>query len=152
MRRRIYTDTSVFGGCFDDEFREPSQRLFERFRTGSDIVLLSDLTRLELRAAPLPVRQLLSSLPPQFVEAVEVEEEARDLADLYVASGVVGASMLADAQHIAAATIHRADVLVSWNFKHIVNLRRIHGFNSVNLRQEYPLLEIRNPREVLFYD
>lgn len=61
-------------------------------------------------------------------------------------------SILADAQHIAAATVHRADILVSWNFKHIVNLRRIHGFNSLNLREEYPLLEIRTPREVVLYE
>ena len=55
----------------------------------------------------------------------------------------------ADAQHIAMATIARVDVLVSWTFKHIVNLERIHGYNSVNLRRGYPLLEIRFPREVL---
>jgi predicted nucleic acid-binding protein len=150
MKRRIYTDTSVFGGCFDPEFREPSERLFERFKTGAELLLLSDLTRLELRNAPSQVRELLDSLPARCIEAVEVGEDARNLADLYVASGVISASMLADAQHIAAATVHRADILVSWNFKHIVNLRRIHGFNSVNLREEYPLLEIRTPREVAY--
>lgn len=57
--------------------------------------------------------------------------------------------MLADAQHIAIATVARVDVLVSWNFKHIVNLQRIRGYNSVNLRKGYPLLEIRTPRELL---
>lgn len=152
MKRRIYTDTSVFGGCFDPEFRGASERLFERFRAGAELLLVSDLTRLELRSAPAQVQELLDSLPSESVEAVEVDEAARSLADLYVTSGVVGSSMLADAQHIAAATVHRADILVSWNFKHIVNLRRIHGFNSVNLREEYPLLEIRTPREVVPYE
>lgn len=152
MKRRIYTDTSVFGGCFDAEFREPSERLFERFRAGVEVLVLSDLTRLELRNAPPKVQEILELLPSQSVEAVEVDEEARNLADLYVVSGVVGAAMVADAQHIAAATVHRADILVSWNFKHIVNLRRIHGFNSINLREEYPLLEIRTPREVVPYE
>ena len=151
MKRRIYTDTSVFGGCYDEEFRKPSRQLFERFKNGADLLLLSDLTRLELLGAPQHVAQLAGSLPSSSVELVELGEEARNLADLYIASGVVGVSMLADAQHIAAATIHRADVLVSWNFKHIVNLRRIHGFNSVNLREDYPLLEIRTPREVVPY-
>ena len=149
MKRRIYADTSVFGGCFDAEFREPSEELFERFRAGAEVLLLSDLTRLELRSAPAKVQGILDYLPPRSVELVEVGEEARNLADLYLASGIVGASMLADAQHIAAATVHRADILVSWNFKHIVNLRRIHGFNSINLREEYPILEIRTPREVV---
>jgi hypothetical protein len=55
----------------------------------------------------------------------------------------------ADAQHIAIATVARVDALVSWNFKHIVNLNRIHGYNSVNLRRGYPMIEIRAPREVL---
>jgi len=152
MKRRIYTDTSVFGGYFDEEFREPSRALFERFNGGLDLLVLSDLTQLELRAAPERVRQLIDSLPSEHVELVELGKEARRLADMYVASQVVAASMLADAQHIATATVHRADVVVSWNFKHIVNLRRIHGFNSVNLREEYPLLEIRTPREVVPYE
>lgn len=56
---------------------------------------------------------------------------------------------LLDAQHIAIATINRVDVLVSWNFKHIVNLRRIHLYNSINLKYGYPLIEIRSPREVI---
>ena len=66
--------------------------------------------------------------------------------------GVVVASKRVDAQHIALATIRRVDVLVSWNFKHIVNLERIQGYNSVNLRLGYPLLEIRTPQEVLSYE
>jgi hypothetical protein len=57
--------------------------------------------------------------------------------------------MRADAQHIAIATVARVDVLVSWNFRHIVNLQRIRGYNSVNLRMGYPMIEIRTPREVL---
>lgn len=152
MRRRIYADTSVFGGYFDEEFEEPSRRLYDRFVAGDELLILSDLTRLELLGAPARVQGLVASLPTQYVVEVEISEEERNLADLYVSSGVVGASMLADAQHIAAATVHRADVLVSWNFKHIVNLRRIHGFNSVNLREEYPLLDIRTPKEVVPYD
>lgn len=61
---------------------------------------------------------------------------------------MIGPGKRIDAQHIAVATISRVDVLVSWNFSHIVNLARIRGYNSVNLRQGYPILEIRSPREV----
>jgi hypothetical protein len=113
MRRRIYADTSVFGGYYDEEFQEPSRRLFKRFKDAADLLLLSDLTRLELLGAPEQVAQLADSLPSSAVEMVELGEEARNLADLYIASGVVGASMLADAQHSPAATVHRAEVLVS---------------------------------------
>lgn len=66
-----------------------------------------------------------------------------------IEEGVLTGKMRADAQHIAIATVARVDVLVSWNFKHIVNLYRIHGYNSVNLRRGYPTLEIRAPREVV---
>ena len=71
-----------------------------------------------------------------------------DLAEAYIAA-VLSSRMRVDAQHIAIATVGRVDVLVSWNFKHIVNLERIHGYNSVNLRKSYPMIEIRTPREVL---
>lgn len=79
-------------------------------------------------------------------------QEALRLAELYISEGVIHSANLLDAEHIAIATLNRADVLVSWNFKHIVNLRRIHGYNSVNLRRGYPLLEIRSPKEVFEYD
>jgi len=73
---------------------------------------------------------------------------ARELAAAYVAEGAIGTRMRADALHIAVATVARVDVLVSWNFKHIVNLTRIHAYNAINLKNGYPILEIRTPREV----
>jgi predicted nucleic acid-binding protein len=152
MRRRIYTDTSVIGGCLDEEFEEPSQQLFDRFRSGRDIVVISELTLLELEGAPNEVREVLERVPASYREDVEFTEAAADLAERYLQAEVVGRASRLDAQHIATATVHRADVLVSWNFKHVVNLNRIQGYNSVNLRQGYPLLEIRSPREVLSYD
>jgi hypothetical protein len=85
------------------------------------------------------------------LEEVTFDAEASELAQRYLAAGVIGAPHLADARHIATATIKRVDVLVSWNFKHIVNLDRIHGYNSVNLRLGYAILEIRSPQEVLSY-
>ena len=56
---------------------------------------------------------------------------------------------LLDAEHIAIATVEKADIVLSWNFKHIVNIQKIKGFNSINLKEGYQLLEIRTPREVL---
>jgi hypothetical protein len=92
FRTRIYVDTSVIGGCLDEEFKEYSTQLFREF-TSSNFM---------------------------------------------------------DVRHIAIAPIERVDVLVSWNFKHIVNLNRIHQINSVNLKLGYPLLEIRSPMEVIY--
>lgn len=122
MTRRIYTDTSVIGGCFDEEFQIPSQELFVRFKAGDDVLVLSDLTLKELQRAPDEVRAVLSTVGEPFIEEVEFTEEARELAEKYIAAEVIGAAKRMDAQHIATATVHRVDVLVSWNFKHIVNL------------------------------
>jgi len=150
MKRRIYTDTSVIGGCLDTEFSASSTRLFERFARGSDVLVLSDLTRLELERAAAVVRAIIEQLPQAAIEEVRLTQEARELAEEYLMAKVIGLGSLLDAQHIATATISRVDVLVSWNFKHIVNISRIHGYNSVNLRLGYPLLEIRSPQEVVF--
>ena len=152
MRFRIYTDTSVIGGCEDEEFAEHSLRLMESFVRGERIHVLSSLTLQELAAAPVALRKRLAVVPDAHIEALQLGVEAAELADAYLSAGVVPRGMRADAQHIAIATVARVDVLVSWNFKHVVNLQRIHGYNSVNLRQGYPLIEIRTPREVLSDD
>lgn len=152
MRRRIYTDTSVIGGCLDEEFELASRKLVARFVAGEDVLVLSDLTRLELERAPALVRAILQKLPAERIEPVSFTPEAAKLAQSYISSGVIGAAKKLDAQHIATATVQRVDILVSWNFKHIVNLERIHGYNSVNLRHGYPLLEIRTPQEVIGYE
>ena len=149
---RIYADTSVVGGCEDDEFAEHSIRLMENFIRGEHILVLSTLTIQELASAPAAVRHRLASVPEAHIETLQLSAEARGLAEAYIAAGVLTATMRADAQHIAMATVGRVDVLVSWNFRQIVNLERIHGYNSVNLRTGYPMIEIRTPREVLSHE
>lgn len=149
MKLRIYTDTSVLGGCEDEEFAEHSVRLMEGFVEGRRVLVVSSLTIQELAGAPAKVRSRLTSVPEAHIETRQLDTEAKELAEAYIAAGVLTGAMRADAQHIAIATVARVDVLVSWNFRHIVNLQRIHGYNSVNLRQGYPMIEIRTPREVL---
>jgi len=94
---------------------------------------------------------VLDLVPEACREYIELTEEASDLARRYVQEGILGETKWVDAQHIAVATVARVDVLVSWNFRHMVNLERIRGYNSVNLKAGYPLLEIRTPREVTKY-
>jgi predicted nucleic acid-binding protein len=148
VKPRVYTDTSVLGGCEDQEFREPSRRLLEAFQRGDLTLVLSELTVRELETAPEEVRKILGRVPPSHVEGLALSREAEELGGAYIEDGAIGASMRADALHIALATVARVDVLVSWNFRHIVNLKRIHAYNAVNLKRGYPLLEIRTPREV----
>lgn len=152
MRQRIYIDTSVVGGYFDEEFSGVTQLFFQQFQRGEFIFVVSDLLDLELLNAPPRVRDLLSQFKPDFFERVELTEEAADLANRYIIENVVGKTSLTDCRHIALATLSRVDVLASWNFKHIVNLQRIKGYNSVNLRLGYQLLEIRSPKDLVTYE
>lgn len=151
MRQRIYIDTSVVGGYFDEEFKDATQRLFKRLEDNEVKFVISDLLELELIQAPKHVNELLLKYPTDRFERIELTEEIMNLADRYIAEKVVGRTSLEDCRHIALATINRVDVLASWNFKHIVNLDRIKGYNSVNLRLGYPTIEIRTPQELVSY-
>ena len=151
MKQRIYIDTSVVGGYFDKEFREATIALFNRLRDGEIVFVVSDLLDLELINAPQRVRELLHNYSAGSFERIELSEEAIELANRYIFEKVVGMTSLEDCRHIALATINKVDVLASWNFKHIVNLERIKGYNSVNLRSGYPLLEIRSPKDLISY-
>ena len=149
INQRVYLDTSVIGGCEDEEFSRWSVHLFEEFRRGLRIALISDLTRRELEEAPERVKRVLLSLPDNSVENVFLSAEAETLARNYIDDKVVSVKHVADAQHIAIASVERVDVLVSWNFQQIVNLDRIRAFNAVNLKMGYSILEIRSPREII---
>ena len=152
MRQRFYFDTSVFGGVFDKEFEEETLQLFERVKLGKIISLFSDLTESELLKAPEKIKTYFKNLPVENTEKVFVNPEIIELATKYVEEKVVGPTSFDDCLHIATATLNKADILVSWNFKHIVNVYRIWGYNSINLRMNYLPLEIRSPKEILEYE
>jgi predicted nucleic acid-binding protein len=149
---RIYIDTSVIGGCLDDEFKDISRKLIEQIGKGEFQGVISDITELELMAAPRAVKEILESIPARNMERVELTKEASDLAAEYIREGVLDKNKVSDAQHIAVATVGRVDLVVSWNFRHIVNIRRIAGYNSVNLKAGYPMIDIRSPREVVTHE
>jgi predicted nucleic acid-binding protein len=152
MKQRYYFDTSVFGGVFDTEFEEDTLRPFEKVNLGQVICVYSGLTETELVNAPEGVRAFFEELDPKNLERVEGSPEAYQLAQTYIAEKVVGPTSLDDCIHIATATISKVDILVSWNFRHIVNIFRIRGYNSVNLRLGYGILEIRSPKEIVGYE
>jgi predicted nucleic acid-binding protein len=151
MKQRIYIDTSVVGGYFDEEFKEATIKLFERLNNNEIIFVVSDLLDLELINAPQQVREHLLKYSADKFQRVELTEEAIKLADTYIDEKVVGKTSLADCRHIALATIYKVDVLASWNFKHIVNLDKIKGYNSVNLRLGFSMIEIRSPKDLVNY-
>lgn len=150
MKPRLYFDTSVFGGVYDEEFEEISTLLFEKVKLGQFICVYSDLSETELQNAPQRVKDFFTDLPKEHTQFVEVTEEAYELAQKYLDEKVVGKTSADDCRHIATATIHKVDILVSWNFKHIVNVFRIRGYNSINLRYGYSQLDIRSPKEIVY--
>ena len=152
MKQRIYIDRSVIGGYFDEEFKEATIKLFERLENNEIIFVVSDLLDLELINAPQQVRDHLLKYSPDKFQRVELTEEVIKLADTYIEEKVVGKTSLEDCRHIALATINKVDVLASWNFKHIVNLDRIKGYNSVNLKLGYSMIEIRSPKDLVNYE
>jgi predicted nucleic acid-binding protein len=152
MKQRIYIDTSIVGGFFDVEFETATRALFERLEKEEVRFVVSDLLRQELQCAPPQVKNLLDNYGTGCFEAVMLSEDAKELAEKYIAEKVVGRTSLDDCRHIAMATIHKVDVLASWNFKHIVNLTRIRGYNAVNLKNGYMTIEIRNPKDLIDYE
>ena len=151
-KQRIYLDTSVFGGLFDKEFKAFTEPLFRRIKNSEFEIIYSNITEQELENAPENVRDTTKSLPKGSTEYIKSDIETANLAKKYVEKGVVGATSLADCLHIALATKHNANILVSWNFKHIVNIERIAGYNSVNLAEGYKQIDIRSPRELMTYE
>ena len=145
---RVYVDTSVIGGCEDDEFQGPSRRLIERCASGEITLVVSSVTQRELLTAPHAVREAIGVLGdlPEVIDATT--DEVGSLADRYIESGVLTEKMRSDAEHIAVATVAGVDVLASWNFRHMVNAWRIRQYNEVNRQMGYPPVDIRTPQEV----
>ncbi len=145
----IYTDTSVIGGCFDKEFQEYSNALFEEFKSGLCKLILSDVVKAELERAAPNILKKPDEVPTRFIIEVKTTVKAAKLAQAYIDQGALSNKSHNDALHIALATLQHADVLASWNFKHLVNINKIKLYNSINLQMGYRTIDIRTPREIL---
>ena len=148
-KQRIYIDTSVVGGCCDAVFSVESLQLFDMARRGIVTLVFSDIVLDEINDAPRDVQAVLESLPVDAYEVVESSFESEALRDSYLEANILGGASINDAHHVAITSVERVDMIVSWNFKHIVHLDKIRGFNAVNLQQGYSLLEIRSPKEIV---
>ncbi|MFA6422774.1 MAG: type II toxin-antitoxin system VapC family toxin [Candidatus Buchananbacteria bacterium] len=152
MKLRVYIDTSVVGGYFDDEFEDVTKLFFERIFKKDFLVYFSEVSEAEISLAPDFVKNLKSKIPADCYRFLDLDNESKELAETYINEKILGKASLDDAYHIAIATVNRLDVLVSWNFKHIVNYDKIKLFNSINLRLGYPMIEIRSPKEFVSYE
>jgi len=145
----IYVDTSVFGGCFDVEFKEYSNKLLEEFKKGEKIMMISNLVIKELKTARGEIRRQPLKVPFRHLIHTKNSLKAIKLANKYIAGGALTNSSHADAVHIATATMQGANIVASWNFKHMVNTQRIKLFNTINTNEGYRTIEIMTPREII---
>ncbi len=147
---RLYLDTSVFGGCFDatEGWDVDSLRVVGYLLTGKAELVTSAVVEMELEAAPEKIREIYEGVSAESKRRVSLTKEAEELAEAYLAAGVVGRRWIEDCQHVALATLAGADAIVSWNFKHIVRMDRIRGFNAVNVAEGHAMVQIISPKEV----
>ena len=145
---RVYADTSVFGGVFDDEFERPSKAFFERAGKGEIRLVTSALVARELTPAPEQVREYYEAAS-RLAQHVPISEACLRLRDAYVQAGIVKPSSAADALHVALATVHGCPVLVSWNCRHIVHFQKIPKYNAINRLHKFGDLSIHTPLEII---
>ena len=145
----LYLDTSVIGGGFDDEWKDATLELFRLAASGSYRLVTSVVAQREVQAAPSQVQQQFDTLFADSAQVHRLTDEAESLAQEYITTGVVTPKCLDDARHVAIASVQGIAVIVSWNFRHLANLRRETGFNAVNLLQGYPQVRILSPLELI---
>lgn len=148
---RVYVDTSVIGGCHDEEFRTWSVGLLKDFELGLFRPVLSTIVLAELEKAPEDVQETMAEFLEFSPEVVEPTPETEALATAYLKQGILTENFADDALHIACATVAEVDVLVSWNFKHIVHVDKMRQFNAANLGMGYKTIQILSPREVTYH-
>ncbi len=149
---RVYIDTSVIGGCFDEEFARWSKGLMKDFRLGHYRPVMSDLTAVEIRNAPKSVRNQYMEILDYDAEILREDERVSSLVQFYRRHKILNDKFENDMIHIALATVYEVDLLVSWNFKHIVHFDKIQKFNMLNERSGYKPIKIYSPREVANYE
>ena len=148
---KIYADTSVYGGVFDEEFSHDSRQLFDDILSGKFSLVTSALVEEEIGSAPDFVRNHFMQFA-FFAELAEITPAVLDLRDAYLNAGIVTPKSTDDATHVALATISECELIVSWNFKHIVHFQKIPKYNAVNVLLGYHSINIYSPSEVISYD
>ena len=148
---RIYADTSIFGGAFDPEFSEASRTFFTEIDSGKFILVTSAVVEAEIEPAPQNVKKLFSQYV-KLAEIADINSSIMDLRTEYISAGIVTKKSLDDALHVAIATVTNCDLIVSWNFKHIVHFDKIPKYNAVNILNGYKEIGIYSPLEVINYE
>jgi len=148
---RIYVDSSVVSGMFDDnDHPERVKPFWDAVNRGEVRIVASDVLDKEINDAPPHVRDFYRSIPESQIERIASTDESNRLAARYRAEGIVSENSLNDSLHVALASVAGVDVLVSFNCTHIVKLNRIRRYNAINVLSGYTQIEIRTPDEVIY--
>ena len=147
---KVYADTSVFGGVFDEEFAEPSKEFFAEVEAGRFGLVISAVVQAEIASAPEKVQEFFRQLVAE-AEIAELTQEVLELRNAYLSAGVVTPKSIDDAAHVALATLSGCRMIVSWNFKHIVHFEKIPKYNAINTLKGYRPIEIFSPAQVIDY-
>ena len=150
---RLYIDTSVLGGIFDTEDTQrvnTAETLLQSIKDGIYEGFISRLTIEEVFAAPDKIHETLQNkISNASLNILEETEESLSLAEAYLTDGAIPEKYRDDARHIAIGVVNELDYIISWNYKHMVNIAVRRRVNSTNIRMGYNLIEIISPEEVI---
>ena len=150
---QLYIETSVWNFYFADdapEKKEITHTFFNKVKESEYEIFISDTVIEEIGRADDEKRQLLLNIIKEFSpKRLAIDQEVVELAQKYIAEGVLPANKFEDAVHAAVATIFEMDALISWNLKHLSNLKKMEMINGVNMKEGYSKrLELITPMEV----
>lgn len=145
----LYLATSTIGGYHDREWMSETRLLWEQAQAGQWRLVTSIVAEAELAYAPEEVRALFADTFGS-ADILDTNAAVEALAEAYLAAKVVPPKYADDASHVAMATVHGVRFVVSWNFKHLVNVRREDGFNEVNRLHGWDAVRIVSPRELIY--
>lgn len=136
---------------FEPQFAEPSQRFFSEVRQGLFDLVTSAVVQREIQWAPSRVVELFQEMLP-LAEVARPSEKAMSLQSRYLEAGILTETYADDALHVATASAAGCDIIVSWNFRHIVHFRRIPLCNAVNRQNGCKEVGIYSPLELCGYE
>ncbi|MCL1984265.1 MAG: type II toxin-antitoxin system VapC family toxin [Methanomassiliicoccaceae archaeon] len=152
-RPKVYMETTTFNYFFDDDRGQDHKytvKLFEQIKDGKFEAFTSAYVIDELKKAREEKRDKMLELVNKYgIGLIGRNDEVERLGRLYVAKGVIPKGFLTDALHIAIATVHGLDIIVSMNFEHIVKLKTIRMTGIINIENGYDPIEIRSSGEVV---
>lgn len=150
---KLYLDTSVPSFLFspdDPDKQKVTKRFFEKLiKSKEHQLFLSYLTMEEIQATPDIEKMELIKHAVADLSVLEFSEKATKLADHYLKKGLIPPKYRDDALHLAIASVNNMDIVVSWNFDHIVRLKTKHGVTDINTLLGYKVIDIISPQELI---